>query len=207
LNNCWLFCGSPFGEEFEDGGLVVAGGEVVFSFELVGGLGVEELAVGGQDEQVRIAFGFGIVAEEGLIFVVGVPVDVDYDVVLFEGRGEGWVFVEGAIEQMAPGAPVAAYVEEDVLVFGLAWASAAARSLAESRVGSKMFSAAKELAAAMSRTIAVRPARRFRGRFRVMRLGSFGRIQFSLCPPFPCERLDDFDFNCWEECYTAQGWV
>ena len=91
---------------------------MVVGFKGVCRLGVEELAVGGQDEQVWVAFGFGVMAEKGLIFVVGVPVDVDYDVVLFEGRGEGWVFMEGAVEEMAPGAPVAAHVEEDVLVLG-----------------------------------------------------------------------------------------
>jgi hypothetical protein len=45
-----LFCRSPFGKEFQDGGLVVAGVEMVVGFEYVGGLGVEELAVGGEDE-------------------------------------------------------------------------------------------------------------------------------------------------------------
>src|ERR1700678_535044 len=89
---------------------------MVIGFERVSGLGVEEFAVGGEDEQVGITLSFGVVAEKGQVFVVGVPVDVDYDVVLFEGRGEGRIFVEGAVEEMAPGAPVAACVEKDVLV-------------------------------------------------------------------------------------------
>ena len=119
MNAARLFRGGPLREELKDGGLVVAGGQMVVGLQEICGLGVKELTVGIEDEQVGIALGLGIVAEEGLVFVVGIPVDVDYDVVLFEGRGEGRVFVERTVEQMAPGAPVASDIEEDVLVPGL----------------------------------------------------------------------------------------
>jgi hypothetical protein len=101
----------------------------VIGFERAGGLGVEKFAFRREHEQIGKPVGLGKFAQEGLVLIFAAPVDVDDDEVRFQSGFQIGVLMQCAIEQMAPGA--------------LACASAAARSLAGSRVGSKMLSAAK----------------------------------------------------------------
>lgn len=79
---------------------------------------MEEFALRRHNDEEGISRNLRVACEESRIRVLAAHVYVDHDIVILQQAGEIRVVVQEAIEQNAPGAPVAANVQQDIFMLG-----------------------------------------------------------------------------------------
>src|ERR1700679_2345270 len=87
-----------------------------WSFQLIGILRGDQLAVGVEDKDPGVAGNFWVLAEEGSVCVLGAHIDLEQDEVVVTQLADGWMLGVEAVHYGTPGTPGSAYFHEDALV-------------------------------------------------------------------------------------------